>query len=101
MNEHSNPLDYILRCSEQGIVPKLFSVQNAKDELKKLREELHYYNNLQAVAWGRINSHGQLYDLRTIDNPYINDEIVVPLYSNRSEFKDFYSKFRKNNVNLS
>jgi len=101
MNEHSNPLDYILRCSEQGIVPKLFSVQNAKDELKKLREELHYYNNLQAVAWGRINSHGQLYDLRTIDNPYINDEIVVSLYSNKAEFKDFYSKFRKNNVNLS
>ncbi|NDB59964.1 hypothetical protein EB001_16175 [bacterium] len=101
MNEHSNPLDYILRCSEQGIVPKLFSVQNAKDELKRLREELHYYNNLQAVAWGKINSHGQLYDLRTTDNPYINDEIVVPLYSNRSEFKDFYSKFRKNNVNLS
>ena len=95
MDHHANPLDYILKCAEQGLVPKLFSVQNAKDELKKLREELHYYNNLQAVAWGRINSHGQLYDLRTIDNPYINDEIVVPLYSNRSEFKDFYSKFRK------
>ena len=101
MNENANPLDYILKCSEQGLVPKLFSVQNAKDELKRLREELRYYNNLQTVAWGKINSHGQLYDLRTIDNPYINDEIVVPLYSNRSEFKDFYSKFRKNNVNLS
>ena len=95
MNEHSNPLDYILKCSEQGLVPKLFGVQNAKDELKKIREELHYYNNLQAVAWGRINSHGQLYDLRTTDNPYIHDEIVVPLYSNKAEFKDFYAKFRK------
>jgi hypothetical protein len=101
MNENANPLDYILKCSEQGLVPKLFSVQNAKDELKKIRAELNYYKTFQPVAWGKINGYGQLYDLRTIDNPYINDEIVVPLYSNKAEFKDFYAKFRKNNVNLS
>ena len=39
MNENANPLDYILKCAEQGLVPKLFTVQNAKDELKRLREQ--------------------------------------------------------------
>ena len=40
MQENANPLDYILKCAEQGLTPKLFTVQNAKDELKKLREEV-------------------------------------------------------------
>lgn len=96
MNENSNPLDYILRCSEQGIVPKLFSVQNAKDELKRLRQELDSYRNMAPVAWGKINSRGDLYDLRTQDNPYTDETICVPLYSNKVEYKDFFAKFRKN-----
>jgi hypothetical protein len=95
MNENSNPLDYILKCSEQGVVPKLFTVQNAKDELKRLREQLENYRNFFPVAWGKTNDRGDLYDLRTQDNPYTSDEICVPLYSNRVEFKDFYAKYRK------
>ena len=95
MNENSNPLDYILRCSEQGIVPKLFTVQNAKDELKILRQELESYRNMAPVAWGKINSRGDLYDLRTQDNRYISDDACVPLYSNKAEFKDFFASFRR------
>jgi hypothetical protein len=94
MNENSNPLDYILKCSEQGMVPKLFTVQNAKDELKRLRQELESYRNLAPVAWGKINSRGDLYDLRTQDNRYISDDACVPLYSNKAEFKDFFASFR-------
>ena len=94
MNENSNPLDYILKCSEQGIVPKLFTVQNAKDELKRLRQELESYRNMAPVAWGKINSRGDLYDLRTQDNRYISDDACVPLYSNKAEFKDFFASFR-------
>lgn len=97
MIEHSNPLDYILKCSEQGLVPKLFSVQNAKDELKKLRQELDSYRSMIPVAWGLKNSRGDLYGLRTQDNPYISDDICVPLYSNLVEYKDFYAKYRKKN----
>ena len=41
MDHHANPLDYILKCSEQGLVPKLFSVQNAKDEVKRLTTQLN------------------------------------------------------------
>ena len=94
MNENSNPLDYILKCSEQGMVPKLFTVQNAKDELKRLRQELESYRNMAPVAWGKINSRGDLYDLRTQDNRYISDDACVPLYSNKAEFKDFFASFR-------
>jgi hypothetical protein len=95
MNENSNPLDYILKCSEQGLVPKLFTLQNAKDELKRLRQELESYRNMAPVAWGKINSRGDLYDLRTQDNRYISDDICVPLYSNKAEFKDFFASFRR------
>jgi hypothetical protein len=52
MYEFSNPLDYILKCTEQGLIPKIFTVQNAKDELKKLRselQELKEYN--QELQW--------------------------------------------------
>ena len=43
MNRHSNPLDYLIQCCETAIETgkwKLnkFTVSNAKDELKKLRE---------------------------------------------------------------
>lgn len=95
MNEHSDPLDYILRCFEQGLVPKLFTIRNAKDELKRLREELDNYRRMKPVAWGRTNNRGDLYDLRTQDNPHISDDICVPLYSNKVEYKDFFAKFRK------
>lgn len=83
MNEHSDPLDYILRCCEQGLVPKLFSVQNAKDELKKLREEL---KSFKVVAYGLINDRFDLYDLNINNNPHNDQTKVVPLYSNREEF---------------
>ena len=95
MNEYSDPLDYILRCFEHGLTPKLFTIRNAKDELKRLREELDNYRRMKPVAWGRTNDQGDLFDLRTQDNPFIPDNISVPLYSNKVEFKDFYAKYRK------
>lgn len=88
MNEISNPLDYILRCSEQGLVPKMFTVQNAKDELKRLREEnskLKSYFN-QPVAYGMINDKLDVYNLRIQNNPYNDQDKIIPLYSNRTEF---------------
>ena len=83
MNEHSDPLDYILRCTEQGLVPKMFTVQNAKDELKKLRQELASY---KIVAYGKINDRFDLYDLRIQNNPHDDQTKIVPLYSNKEEF---------------
>ena len=83
MNEYSDPLDYILRCAEQGIVPKLFTVENAKDELKRLRQKL---NSFKVIAYGRTNNRHDLYGLSINYNPYLNQETVVPLYSNKEEF---------------
>lgn len=117
MNETANPLDYILKCTEQGLVPKLFTVQNAKDELKTLKEEINrlkqktkewveevyranefaveqtnsYINSVNRlqklqdslanpVAYAKTNDSGDLYDLRLQNNPFDNQDKVVPLY---------------------
>jgi hypothetical protein len=85
-------------------------VQNAKDELKKLREKnkewvkevyranefaveqtneyLEVCQQMQVlkdsldnpVAWARINDKGDLFDLRLQNNQYINQDTVVPLF---------------------
>lgn len=83
MNEYSDPLDYVLNCTEQGLVPKLFTVQNAKDELQKLRKEI---NSFKVVAYGRVNDRLDLYGVNINHNPHVNQDTVVPLYSNRQEF---------------
>lgn len=94
MNKNANPLDYILRCCEQGLVPTSFDINNAKDELLKLRQE-----NLELkkvfdypVAYGMTNHRFDLYDLRTQNNPFNDQSKVVPLYSNRKELLQFLSK---------
>ena len=88
MNEHANPLDYVLRCSEQGLVPQLFSVQNAKDELKRLRAENEKLKRCfqHPVAYGMINDRLDLYNLRIQNNPHDDQTKIVPLYSNKEEF---------------
>jgi hypothetical protein len=34
----------------------------------------------EIVAWARINDKGDLYDLRTQRNPYVDPKTVIPLY---------------------
>jgi|694.fasta_scaffold22497_18 hypothetical protein len=94
MSQYANPLDHVLQCVEIGLVPYQFDINNAKDELKKLRQELDHYRSMTPVAWGKMNSRGDLYDLRTQDNPYTPETNCVPLYSNKVEFKDFYAKYK-------
>jgi len=109
MNKNANPLDSIIDFAWASGAD-LFFVQNAKDELKKLREKnkewvketyranefaveqineyLEVYQQMQTlkdslespVAWATINDHGDLFDLRLQNNPYINQDTVVPLY---------------------
>jgi hypothetical protein len=92
MNKNANPIDYILNCCEQGLVPSTFDILNAKDELKRLREQA---NNFQLVAWTRINSKGDLYDPRFYHNPHVDQTTVLPLYSNKKEFQEKYGKLSK------
>jgi len=81
MNKNAQPLDYILLCLEQGTTPSDFDINNAKDELKKLRLLVdNLLSDLyKPVAWARINERGDLYDLRFHYNPYIDPKSIVPL----------------------
>lgn len=88
MKEISNPLDHLIELCEQavdyGTITK-FTILNAKDELKRLREQI---NNLQIVAWARINNKGDLYDLRLQNNPYVDKNTVISLYANSRDINE-------------
>lgn len=113
MNSNADPIEFLIEFAWANDADR-FVVNNAKDELNKLQEdknrwlscEQELYNLRleisklkkifeQPVAWGRTNDRGDLYDLRTQDNPYTDETVCVPLYSNKVEYKDFYAKFRK------
>lgn len=83
MNKNANPLDYIIRCCEQGLIPSSFDIHNAKDELKRLRLSQSSETFFGPIAWGRINNKGDLHDLRLVLNPYISEEKIIPLFTNK------------------
>jgi len=89
MDKNSDPIDSIIEFALSSGADK-FWVNNAKDELNKLRQEV---DNLRKqldkpVAWARINERGDLYDPRLTLNPYINTQIIVPLYAYRKGYKN-------------
>ena len=99
MNKNANPLDYILQCSEQGLVPYGFDILNAKDELKKLRDTEKELSELKqimsnTVAWGLVNHRGDIYDLRTQPNPYYDQNKVVSLCYDQNS----YNKTHNGNI---
>ena len=89
MNKDANPLDSIIDFAWSSGADR-FWVNNAKDELKKLREEVDILRSTldKPVAWARINERGDLYDPRLCLNPYINTNIIVPLYAYRKGYNN-------------
>jgi hypothetical protein len=113
MNKHSDPLESIIDFAWSAGAD-LFFVQNAKDELKKLKDKnkewasevyranefaveqtneyLEAHKQMQElkdclespVAWATINDRGDLFDLRLQNNPYIDQNTVTPLYRLKS-----------------
>jgi len=79
MNKNANPLDAIIDFAWASGAD-LFFVQNAKDELKRLKMQVLKDSLEHPVAWARINDRGDLFDLRTQNNPYVDQNTVVPLY---------------------
>lgn len=79
--KHSNPIETIIDFAWASGADR-FWVNNAKDELKKLQNTAEQINKNLAkpVAWARINSSGDLYDLRIQNNPYVDQNTVVSLY---------------------
>jgi hypothetical protein len=84
MNKNSDPLESIIDFAWSAGAD-LFFVQNAKDELKKLKAQYIKDSLENPVAWARINDRGDLFDLRTQNNPYIDQNTVVPLYRKNHE----------------
>ena len=84
MEKHSNPLESIIDFAWASGAD-LFFVQNAKDELKRLKNQALKVSLESPVAWARINDRGDLFDLRTQNNPYIDQNTVVPLYRKNNE----------------
>lgn len=77
MEQHANPIEYLIEFAWANGADR-FVVNNAKDELKRLKAK---YEKLdQPVAWAKINEHGDLYDLRLQNNPYNDQKRIVPLY---------------------
>jgi hypothetical protein len=81
INKNSDPLDTILDFAWASGAD-MFWVNNAKDELKKLRKELFDFKELikNPSAYARINSRGDLFDLRLNNNPYNDQNTVIPLF---------------------
>lgn len=90
MNKVSNPIEFLIEFAWANGADK-FTVNNAKDELKRLRSntELTFSN----VAWANINDRGDLYNL-TLHYNRFNEENCIPLYANREELKKWLDKNR-------
>jgi len=81
MDKISNPLETIIDFAWASGAD-MFWVNNAKDELKRLRKTIDEINNKLAepAAYARINSKGDLFDLNLKNNPYNDQNTVIPLY---------------------
>lgn len=90
MNKVSNPIEFLIEFAWANGADK-FTVNNAKDELKRLQSntELPFSN----VAWANINDRGDLYNL-TLHYNRFNEENCIPLYANREELKKWLDKSR-------
>lgn len=81
MYEHSNPIEHLIEFAWANGADR-FIVNNAKDELKRLRQEIESYRTSfeKPTAWARTNDRNDLFDLRLQNNPYVDQNTVVPLY---------------------
>lgn len=118
MNQNSNPLDYLIQLCETAVntgkwhITK-FTILNAKDELRCLRESkkdlaIEAYNanrfavyemnrnlDYKNIAWASINNHGDFYNLTLHYNKFQDENTLVSLYCNLKEFKEKYGKLSK------
>lgn len=50
-------------------------ISQLENKIKSLEQSFQ-----NPVAWARINDSGDLFDLRLQNNPYVDQDTVVPLY---------------------
>lgn len=82
MNQDSNPIEFLIDFAWANGAA-MFVVNNAKDELKRLRQELDSLKNSldKPVAYAKTTEDGMLYDLNRQNNPYSDQTKVIPLYT--------------------
>jgi hypothetical protein len=97
MEQHANPIEYLIEFAWANGAAR-FIVNNAKDELKKLRDknqdETQFDNELAyPIAWARINSRGDLYGLsnNSLSSPDDPDSNVVALYAKKQNVQQAMS----------
>lgn len=83
MNKNSDPINFLIEFAWANGADK-FTVNNAKDELKKLRNTSQTY---EVFGYCRINDRGDFYNPSILHNPYLDQETVLPIYCNKEEFK--------------
>lgn len=90
MDKVSNPIEFLIEFAWANGADQ-FTVNNAKDELKRLRSnfELPFCN----VAWANINERGDLSNL-TLHYNRFDEENLIPLYVNKEELKKWLDKSR-------
>jgi hypothetical protein len=95
MNKNAEPIKYLINLCESKKLVTQFDTSNAKDELKQLyaeKEQLQKQINdfesifSKPIGWGRINDRNDIYDLSTCCNQYLNQDTVVPLYTDKETF---------------
>ena len=114
MNENSNPIDFLIEFAWANGADR-FVVNNAKDELNKLRQSqkddaedskrwLSCESELcslkekiknifsQPVAYALIKDRNDIYDLNLQNNPHNDQQRVIPLYSNKPELLSNHQK---------
>lgn len=98
MKEISNPLDYLIELCEKaadyGTITQ-FTIRNAKDELKRLRQEAEQNAVYKNIAWASINGKGDIFNLTMIYNEHWDQDTIIPLYNNEKEYKEKYGKLSK------
>jgi len=95
INKVSNPIEFLIEFAWASGADQ-FTVNNAKDELNKIRQELTALKENKSPYYGigciQVNNNGDLYCPRLQDNPYI--ENTIPVYANREELKKFLDNSR-------
>lgn len=95
INKVSNPIDFLIEFAWSSGADQ-FTVNNAKDELKKMRQDLTDLQNNKSymnAAWAKINNRGDLYDL-TLHYNRFDEENLIPLYANKEELKNWLDSRR-------
>lgn len=92
IDKYANPIDYVFWCCENDFKPSSFDILNARDELKRLKNKKDQFD---LVGWSRINSRGDIYDMRICYNPHLDNDTVLPIYCNKEEYKAKYGKLSK------